>query len=52
MGKEQIFKVLEFLLIRYCRNYNIASEPYNNRKGETFANYIESAIKNDCTITS
>lgn len=39
--------ILEFLLIRYCRNNNIPSEPYNNRKGDTFANYIEAAIKND-----
>ncbi len=39
--------ILEFLLVRYCKNNNIPPEPYNNRKGETFANYIESAIKND-----
>ena len=39
--------ILEFLLVKYCRNYNIPSEPFNNRKGDKFANYIESAIKND-----
>jgi len=39
--------ILEFLLVRYCRNNDIPSEPYKNRKGDTFANYIEAAIKND-----
>ncbi len=39
--------IIEFLLIRYCENHNIEPEPFNNRKGIGFANYIEAAIKND-----
>ena len=39
--------IIEFLLIRYCENHHIEPEPYNNRKGNGFSNYIEAAIKND-----
>jgi len=39
--------IIEFLLIRYCENHNIEPEPFNNRKSNGFANYVEAAIKND-----
>ena len=39
--------IIEFLLIRYCENHNIEPEPFSNRKGNAFANYVEAAIKND-----
>jgi len=39
--------ILEFLLIKYCKNNNISPEPFNNRKGKNFVNYLESAIKNN-----
>lgn len=39
--------ILEFLVVRYCRNNHIPPEPYNNRRGKAFANYIEAAIRND-----
>ena len=39
--------IIEFLIIRYCENHNIEPEPFKNRKGNTFANYVEASIKND-----
>lgn len=39
--------ILEFLLERYCKRKEIKPELYNDKKGETFSNYIEAAIKNE-----
>ncbi len=38
--------LIEFLLIRFCRRYKILPEFSQNQKDDTFAKYIESAIKN------
>jgi len=39
--------IIEFLLERYCKSKNIPPEPFNGSHGNRFANYIESAIKNN-----
>ncbi len=37
--------IIEFLLIRYCKNNQIAPEAYNRQKGSSFSNYLETSIK-------
>ena len=39
--------ILEFLLLRYCKNHEIGPESYNNRISNSFANYLEAAIKKE-----
>lgn len=39
--------VLEILIQKYCIKNGISPEPFNGRRGNAFANFLEAAIKNN-----